>query len=76
MNYYRDVDKIPFMETQYEELVHNTEEITRQMIDYCNLDWDESCLRFYDNHQVVRKASYDQVNKPIYTGSIDKWKHY
>jgi len=76
MNHYRDVDKIPFLEVQYEELVHNTEEITRRMIDYCNLDWDESCLRFYDNDQVVRTASYDQVNKPIYTGSIDRWKHY
>lgn len=76
MNHYRDVDKIPFMEVQYEELVHNTEEITRQMIDYCNLEWDESCLHFYDSDRVVRTASYDQVNKPIYTGSIDKWKHY
>lgn len=76
MNHYRDVDKIPFLEVQYEDLVHNTEAVTRQMIDYCNLDWDESCLRFYDNKQVVRTASYDQVNKPIYTGSIDRWKHY
>lgn len=76
MNHYRDVDKIPFLEVKYEELVHNTEEITRQMIDYCGLDWDESCLRFYDSDRVVRTASYDQVNKPIYTGSIDKWKHY
>lgn len=71
---YRDIDKIPFMEIQYEELEHNTEEITRQMIDYCNLDWDEHCLCFYDSDRVVRTASY-QVSKPVYTGSIGKWKH-
>jgi len=76
MNHYRDVDKVPFMEVQYEELVHNTEEVTRQMIEYCGLDWDERCLQYYDNDQIVRTASYDQVNKPIYTGSINKWKHY
>lgn len=46
------------------------------MIDYCNLDWDERCLRFYDSDRVVRAASYDQVNKPIYTDSKGKWKHY
>ncbi|MCK5003173.1 MAG: tetratricopeptide repeat protein [Gammaproteobacteria bacterium] len=76
MNHYRDVDKIPFLEVEYEDLVRNTEEVSRRMIDYCGLEWDEQCLRYYDSDRVVRTASYDQVNKPIYTSSIDKWKHY
>lgn len=62
---YRDIDKIPFMEIQYEELEHNTEEITRQMIDYCNLDWDEHCLCFYDSDRVVERLVIRSVNQFI-----------
>ena len=64
------------MEVQYEDLVRNTEAVTRKMIDYCGLEWDGSCLHYYDSDRIVKTASHDQVNKPIYTGSIDRWKHY
>ncbi|MDH5764377.1 MAG: sulfotransferase [Gammaproteobacteria bacterium] len=76
MHHYRDVDNIPFLEVVYEDLVANTEAVSRKMIEYCGLEWNEQCLRYYESDRVVRTASYDQVNKPIYTSSIEKWKHY
>jgi tetratricopeptide (TPR) repeat protein len=76
MNYLRDEADIPFFEVQYEDLIHNTEEVSRKMIDYCDLEWDEQCLRYYESDQIVRTASYEQARQPIYTSSIEKWKHY
>ena len=76
MNYFRDEADIPFLEVQYEDLVHNTEEVSRKMIEYCDLEWDEQCLRYYESDQIVRTASYEQARQPIYTSSIEKWKHY
>ena len=76
MNFYRDETDISFLEVQYEDLVKNTEKVSREMIDYCDLEWDEQCLRYYESGQVVRTASYEQVKQPIYTSSIEKWRHY
>ena len=76
MSHYRDITGIPMLEVHYEDLVHDTEAWTRRIIDFCDLEWDEQCLRFYESDRVVRTASYDQVKEPVYTRAIDKWKHY
>lgn len=55
----------------------NDQEIrSRELIAHCALDWDDSCLRYYDNDRPVRTASHWQVRQPIYTDSIGRWKHY
>jgi len=76
MDYYRDEVGMPMLEVSYEEMVADTERLTREIIDYCALDWDEQCLRYYESGRVMRTASYDQVKQPIYTRSIGRWKHY
>ena len=47
MSHWRDVLEIPMLEVQYETLVTDQETITRQLLDFCGLDFDERCLRFY-----------------------------
>ena len=63
-------------EVQYEELVMNQEVISRQLIDYIGLDWDEKCLDFHKNKRPVYTASNIQVRQPIYKTSINKWEQY
>ena len=67
---------MPILEINYEELVADTERVSRKMIDFCGLDWDEGCLRYYESDRVVRTASYDQVRQPIYSSSVERWRHY
>jgi len=76
MDHYRDEVGMPILEINYEELVADTERLSRKMIDFCGLDWDEGCLRYYESDRVVRTASYDQVRQPIYTSSVERWRHY
>jgi hypothetical protein len=76
MDYYRDDVGMPMLEVNYEEMVADTEGLAREIIDYCTLDWDEQCLRYYESDRVVRTASYDQVRQPIYTSSVERWRHY
>ncbi len=61
---------------QYEELVMNQEKISRQLIEHIGLEWDDRCLDFHLNKRAVRTTSSVQVRQPIYTRSIDRWKHY
>tara|TARA_Y100000768_G_scaffold329486_1_gene267829 strand:+ start:1532 stop:3247 length:1716 start_codon:yes stop_codon:yes gene_type:complete len=59
-----------------EELVNNQEYVSKELINYCNLDWEEACLNFQDNKRQVRTASIEQVRQPINKKSIGAWKKY
>jgi tetratricopeptide (TPR) repeat protein len=61
---------------RYEELVMNQERISRQMVEYLGLEWDDGCLEFHKNKRAVHNFSSMQVRQPIYARSIDRWKHY
>ena len=76
MDHFNDAlnDRIFLM--QYEENVRDTETMTRQLLDYIELDFEQACLEFYKNKRAVRTASSEQVRQPIYTKSISAWKKY
>jgi tetratricopeptide (TPR) repeat protein len=76
MDHWRAVLPLSTLEVQYEELVENPEELSRRMIDFCGLEWDDRCLRYYENRRPVQTLSVWQVRQPIYTTSVDRWKHY
>lgn len=65
-----------FMEVQYEDIVFNQEAKTRELLAFCNLDWDEQCLKFQDNTNAVSTASSVQVRQPLYSSSIGRWQRY
>jgi tetratricopeptide (TPR) repeat protein len=60
----------------YEDLVADTEVQVRALLDYCGLDFDDRCLRFFENDRPVRTASSEQVRQPIYREGVDQWRHY
>ena len=63
-------------DVQYESLTANQELETRKLLDYCDLNWDENCLYFYNNNRSVLTASKDQVRDKMYQGSSEAWKKY
>lgn len=74
MDHWREV--LPsdrFIEVHYEDLVEDLEGQARRLIDFCGLDWDESCLTFYQGNRAVRTSSLHQVRKPIYKSSVSRW---
>jgi hypothetical protein len=60
----------------YEDMVADTETQVRALLDYCGLEFDERCLRFFENERAVRTASSEQVRQPIYREGVDQWRHY
>jgi hypothetical protein len=60
----------------YEELVGDTEEQARKLIEHLGLAWDESCLEFYKNKRRVSTSSLAQVRQPVYKTSIERWRRY
>ncbi len=60
----------------HETLVEDTEAEVRRLLAYCELEFEESCLRFYENERAVRTASAQQVRQPISRAGVDQWRHY
>ena len=65
-----------FLEIRYESLIENREEVTRQVIEFCGLDWDDSCLYHERNESSIRTPSKWQARQPIYKSSVNRWKPY
>lgn len=60
----------------YEKLVEEPEIEIRNILNFCNLDWDENCLQHQKNKKIVATASLAQVRAPVYKSSIKKWKNF
>ena len=70
--------KLPkfIIDIQYEKIINNPEQQIRSLLKACNLNWDDKCLKFYNNKRAVKTASDTQVRKKIYKSSVDSWKNY
>jgi len=60
----------------YEDLTTNQEMETRNLLKYCDLEWDENCLNFHKNKTAVKTTSSMQVRQKMYQGSSEVWKKY
>jgi tetratricopeptide (TPR) repeat protein len=67
---------VPIFNINYEDLVTNTEENAKNLIDFCGLDWDPQVLEFYTQQRSVRTASVTQVRQPVHNKSVSRWEHY
>ena len=65
-----------FLEVDYEELVEKPEVVSRRMIEFCGLEWDEACLRPEENKRLVATPSAWQVRQPVYGTSVARWKRF
>ena len=76
MNHWHEIYPNDIYEIQYESLIENQEEESKKLIEFCGLDWEEACLKFYENKRSVNTASSEQVRQPIYKGAMFAWKNY
>jgi len=60
----------------YENLTSNQEEETKNLIQYLDLEWQDTCLFPQDNNRSVKTASNLQIRKKIYQGSSEKWLNF
>jgi hypothetical protein len=74
MDHWNDVLPGKVKLVQYEDMVRDTETSVREILAHIGVDFEEACLRFYENKRAVKTASSEQVRQPIYTESIGRWR--
>ncbi len=70
--------KIPkfIYNVKYENIVNDSENEIKKLINYCDLEWDNSCLDFYKNKNTIKTLSVNQARKKLYSTSINSFKNF
>ena len=76
MDHWDEVLPGKVLRVQYEEVVADLETQVRRILDYCGLDFEESCVSFYETDRAVRTPSSEQVRQPIYKSGVEQWKNF
>ncbi len=84
--YYRDYERlmqawhtlpeVDMINLHYEELVTDPETQSKRVMEFLGLEWNQNILDFHKSPRTVSTASRDQVRKPVYTSSVQKYKNY
>lgn len=63
-------------DVKYEALVDDFENQTRQLLQFCDLEFEPNCLEFYKTKRVVATASSAQVRQPLYRSALQHAHNY
>ena len=74
--FWKKIFKDEIYTVKYESLIRDSTQEIKKLIKYCELDWDEDCLKHYNNNSPIKTASVNQVRKPIYNSSINLFDKY
>lgn len=76
MDHWHKVLDLPIFDIHYEDLVREPQNSGRPLVEFCGLKWDERCLEFYKGDHLAATASFQQVRRPIYASSVERWRNY
>ncbi|WP_323696758.1 tetratricopeptide repeat-containing sulfotransferase family protein [Thiorhodovibrio litoralis] len=76
MAHWQQVLPIPIHSVRYEALVSDPEPQIRALLDHCGLAFHPDCLHPEHSTRAVKTASAAQVNQPIHTQAIERWRRY
>jgi tetratricopeptide (TPR) repeat protein len=67
---------LPILNVTYENLVADSDNQVRTIIEFLGLAWEPACLEFHKTDRRVGTPSSWQVRQPIYSSSIGRWRRY
>merc|ERR1711879_790696 len=60
----------------YEDLISNFSDVTKKVLDFLGLSWEDELVNYTDQNTTVKTASLGQVRRPIYNHSVGSWKKH
>ncbi len=76
MHHWEDVLPVNIFTVNYESFIENQEKITKDILEYCDLPWNQVCLDFYKTRRFQNTASNTQTNKKLYSSSVARWTSF
>ena len=72
MSHWKQSMDLNLLEVPYEALVADLDTWSRRILDFCDLPFEEDCLRFWESGRTVLTLSNDQVRQPIYGSAVGR----
>lgn len=76
MSFWNSIFQDSIYKIVYEDVIENPESEVKKLLNYLELDFEESCMDFYKSKRPVKTASSEQVRQPIYKSGVNYWKNY
>jgi hypothetical protein len=76
INTWLEIYDSSIFQIDYNSLILDPKKNILNMLQYCDLSWEDSCLEFYKKKLIADTVSFTQVVSPIYDKSVDSWKNY
>jgi len=67
------IDRTNYIEVDYEDVVNDIDKFTHNILDFCDLPFEENCLNFHQSKRAVSTASIKQVRSKLYNTSLKPW---
>ena len=76
MDAWSTLPEVNMIDLQYEQLVAQPESEMRRVIEFLGIQWSDDVLDFHSSVRKVKTASREQVNKPLYNTSVNRYHRY
>lgn len=76
MDFWKSIFPDSIYTIKYEDVINDPDNEVHSLLNYLELDFEDSCLNFYKSKRPVKTASSEQVRQPIYKSGLDYWLNY
>jgi tetratricopeptide (TPR) repeat protein len=76
MDFWNELFPREIFTINYEDIINNPNKKIRELLNFCNVEFESSCLDFHKSKRPVKTASSEQVRQPMYKTGLDYWKNY
>jgi tetratricopeptide (TPR) repeat protein len=76
MNHWDNVLPGFVLTVNHEDVVDDLEKQVRRILDFCGLEFEQSCLDFHKTKRHIKTPSSEQVRQPIYKSATEQWRHF
>lgn len=76
---YFELFKSNIYEIKYEDVILNFDATIKDLLNFLDLEWEDEVKKFYKTARhrgIISTPSYNQINKPLYKKSVQRWKNY
>ena len=70
MNFWNKLFSRKIYHLEYEKVINNPNNEIKNLIKFCELEWEDSCLDFYNTKRSIKTLSVSEARKPIYKSSL------
>lgn len=76
--HYKSVLDLNYIEYHYEDLVNNTDKVTKKIIEFAGQKWSKESGSYYGKASTrqINTPSFIDVTTPIYKRAVNRWKNY